>query len=291
VNKRFLILRLILALTTPAMADETKQSVDDGAGAVQTEDRGLAPGTITKHIPCAGTPGKPVLVVYDITHGIQRAHMEIDGKPYGKPWPISGGRDRYETYTKNGHTYHSCSFTSVGDIVPTALIVNKTSDTYNDAPMHDYVELDAARGIGGHVGNTAVYSHGCIHQNPVDAQNLFNFVKSHSNMNGNQIACSDVSFKIIDNSVITYEGKKMPVAQARAQCYARLGQPEPIRVLADQTVPNLPQPRPAVSAWHFVSPPADHFSQVQYDPSTYQQQYKYMNEGFGSNGKPEFPQN
>jgi hypothetical protein len=283
VRKQLTILRLILALLSPSMAFGGELVTGGEVTAAEDVQEAQERAIDEAHAPyqsCAGTSSVPIRVVLDITRGIEKAFV-YEGGTLIKSYAIRGGRDRKE-YIKGFGNF--CSYSTVGEMKPTQLVKDRVSTEHNGAKMPWYVELDEGRGIGAHQGalrdRNGGHSGGCIRQGPADAKWLYEYVAKHSKLYGaNEIACSDVTFSIVDNSrVPNFAGQLVPVAEARKECFERIGREDPIRRLEPEFTPMLPRPRPEVYQTGDALP-SDHFVRVIHNPEKYQQQYKYLDQG------------
>lgn len=155
----------------------------------------------------------PLYVKFDITRGGSVAKVYKFGK-LEREYPIRGGLNQL---VKNGRGQPSCAFTSTGRFQPTALDKNKMSGENGNAPMPFYVELDAARGLGGHQGNLNGHSHACVRQSRSHAEALYKDVASVSEVASNgKVLKTGAVFEIIDNTPGIHQAKQDCIKRCRA---------------------------------------------------------------------------
>ncbi len=148
----------------------------------------------------ADEPTPPsVRVVLDITRGIQRGCVYLDGQET-HCFPLSGGRNLEQTYNSPHGKVRYCSFTTTGtNLIPQVVQRSRYSEAFSHG-LEYFVSFDEARGVGTHIGDISKHSGSCIRLQKADAKFLYDLVREHSQMHGERILSTDVRYDVIDNT-------------------------------------------------------------------------------------------
>ncbi len=206
----------------------------------------------------AVTPAVPAeaqfRVMLDITRGVQQGCV-YQGEQEIRCFPISGGRNQAQTYTNSqGRPVRYCSYTSTGENLKPQLIQYLRESQEFRSGLKYFVAFDEARGVGTHTGDISGYSGACIRLRERDAKFLFDLVKENSELRGQLVLSSRVTYTVIDNTPGRQEKececvsdylRYLTIHKERAPQICN-GEPYPIELPAYLVPkPLRPRPRPA----------------------------------------------
>lgn len=139
-------------------------------------------------------------VVLDITRGVQTGCVYKNNQEI-RCFSLSAGRNLKETYNaSNGNKVRYCSFTTTGEDLKPQLIQKVRQSKEFRKGLKYFVSFDEARGIGTHTGDISQYSGGCIRLSEANAKFLYELVRDNSEINGQRVVSSNVSYTVIDNT-------------------------------------------------------------------------------------------
>lgn len=142
-------------------------------------------------------------VVLDITRGVETGCV-YSGVQEIRCFKVTGGRNKAQTYVNSkGHQVRYCSFTTTGENLKPQLVQNVRKSREFRAPLKYFVSFDEVRGVGTHTGDVEGddrFSGACIRLRELDAKFLYDLVKENSQLRGQQVISSNVTYTVIDNT-------------------------------------------------------------------------------------------
>lgn len=138
-----------------------------------------------------------VKVVFDITRGVQKAKIFVNGVLQSEH-RISGAKNK--AHIVEGSRF--CAFTTTGTNIKPTHIYKSYYSREHKVNLANFVTFDYDRGIGGHQGDTSGFSSGCIRQSPKGAKAVYDAVMANSVVQKGsvKIQSTNVTFDVIDNT-------------------------------------------------------------------------------------------